>query len=115
MKPSLLTVGLALASLATGCATRASAIRSSNPIANIQILAFNDFHGAIDPPTGSIQQPPPEPLLEASDLQADSGLGDAEAVGRLGEAPPFDDGAEGSKLSRIHKQSLYGSATDTRA
>jgi 5'-nucleotidase len=53
MKPSLLTVGLALASLATGCATRASAIRSSNPIANIQILAFNDFHGAIDPPTGS--------------------------------------------------------------
>jgi len=53
MKPSLLTVGLALASLAMGCAARADVVRNTNPIANIQILAFNDFHGALEPPTGS--------------------------------------------------------------
>jgi 5'-nucleotidase len=53
MKASLLTVGLALASLAMGCAARASVDRNTNPIANVQILAFNDFHGALEPPTGS--------------------------------------------------------------
>ena len=53
MKPSLLTVGLALASLAMGCAARADVVRNTNPIANIQILAFNDFHGALEPPTHS--------------------------------------------------------------
>ena len=52
MKPTLLTVSLA-ACLAMGCAARASVGQNSNPIANIQILAFNDFHGAIEPPTGS--------------------------------------------------------------
>src|SRR4030095_16501093 len=53
MKPSLVTLGLALASVAMGCAARRSVDRNTDPIANIQILAFNDFHGAIEPPTGS--------------------------------------------------------------
>jgi len=51
MKRFLLSA--AFATLAAGCAARASVEANRNPIANIQILAFNDFHGAIEPPTGS--------------------------------------------------------------
>ena len=53
MRPVLVSAGLALATLAAGCAGRAPVDRNSHPIAQIQILAFNDFHGAIEPPTGS--------------------------------------------------------------
>jgi 5'-nucleotidase len=53
MRPVRLLVGVALATLAAGCAGRAPVDRNSNPIAHIQILAFNDFHGAIEPPSGS--------------------------------------------------------------
>ena len=53
MKPSLPAAWLALVSLVIGCAARGSVDRNGNPIANIQILAFNDFHGALEPPTGS--------------------------------------------------------------
>ncbi len=35
-------------------ARRARAVdRATSPIADIQILGFNDFHGALEPPTGS--------------------------------------------------------------
>ena len=48
----------------------------------------------------------PEPLLERPDLQADGGLGDAEPLGRLREAAPLDDRAEGGELARVHKRIL---------
>ena len=44
---------LALSSFAPACASRATVDRAASPIADIQILAFNDFHGALEPPTGA--------------------------------------------------------------
>jgi 5'-nucleotidase len=45
---------LAFALLCAGCAQRTPVAGSTNPIADIQILGFNDFHGALDPPSGAI-------------------------------------------------------------
>ena len=73
------------------------------------------LRAAVEPPTGlgrldaaarAVEQLRPEPLLERPNLQRDGRLGDAEPVGRLREAPAFDDRAEGSELTRIHKRSL---------
>ncbi|MDO8680977.1 MAG: bifunctional metallophosphatase/5'-nucleotidase [Acidobacteriota bacterium] len=36
-----------------GCASRTPANAATAAIANIQILGFNDFHGALDPPSGA--------------------------------------------------------------
>ena len=44
---------LALSIFAAGCASRAPIDRAANAIAELQILAFNDFHGALEPPTGA--------------------------------------------------------------
>ena len=49
----LAALGLACVVLASGCASRATVDRAKSPIADIQILGFNDFHGALEPPTGS--------------------------------------------------------------
>ena len=57
--------------------------------------------GRLDPPAGAVEQLRPEPLLERPDLQADRGLGDAEALRGLREAPPLDDRAERGELPRI--------------
>ena len=53
MTRPLVALGLACVALALGCASRATVDRANSPIADIQILGFNDFHGAIEPPTGS--------------------------------------------------------------
>ena len=62
--------------------------------------------GRLDAAAGAVEQLRPEPLLERAHLQRDGGLGDAETLGRLREAPPLDNGAESSKLARVHKQIL---------
>ena len=62
--------------------------------------------GRLDAPPRAVEQLQAEPLLERPDLEAHRRLGDAELLGRLGEAPPLDDGAERCKLARVHKQSL---------
>ena len=62
--------------------------------------------GRLDPAAGAIEQLRAEALLERPHLQRDSGLGDAEPLGGLREAPPFDDGAERGELARVHKRSL---------
>jgi hypothetical protein len=46
----------------------------------------------------------PQPLLERPYLQRDGRLSDAETLGRLREAAPLDDGAEGGELTRVHKE-----------
>ncbi len=53
MTRPLVALGLACVALASGCASRATVDRAKSPFADIQILGFNDFHGAIEPPTGS--------------------------------------------------------------
>jgi hypothetical protein len=50
--------------------------------------------GRLDPATGTVEELPPEALLERADLQADRRLGDPEPLGRLPEALPLDHGAE---------------------
>ena len=62
--------------------------------------------GRLDPPAGAVEQLHPEALLERAHLQRDSGLGDAQALGRLREAPPLDDGAKRRELTRVHKRML---------
>ena len=62
--------------------------------------------GRLDPAAGAVEEPLADPLLERPDLQADRGLGDAELVGGLREAPALDDRAEGSELLRVHKNTL---------
>src|SRR2546430_1321371 len=62
--------------------------------------------GGLDAPSGPVEEPLAEPLLERPDLEAHRGLGDAEARRRLREAPALDDRAESCKLPRIHKASL---------
>src|SRR5438105_1131978 len=62
--------------------------------------------GGLDAPSGAVEELRSEPLLERADLETDSRLRHAQAFGGLGEAPALDDGAEGGKLSRIHKRSL---------
>jgi len=57
----------------------------------------------LDATAGAVEQPLPEALLERADLEADRGLRDPEPLGRAGEALPLDDGAEGGKLPRVHK------------
>ena len=44
---------LACVVLGLGCGARAPVDRAKGPVADIQILGFNDFHGALEPPTGS--------------------------------------------------------------
>ena len=51
--------------------------------------------GRLDAAAGAVEQLLSEPLLERAHLQADRGLRDAEALGRLREALELDDGAEG--------------------
>ena len=63
--------------------------------------------GRLDPAAGAIEQLAPETLLERPDLQADRRLGHSQLLGRLREAPPLDDGAEGSELPRIHISQAY--------
>ena len=46
-------LSLVLAIVLPGCAQRASVARAASPVADIQILGFNDFHGALEPPTGA--------------------------------------------------------------
>ena len=44
---------LSLLVLGAGCAPRAALERAASPTADIQILGINDFHGALEPPTGA--------------------------------------------------------------
>ena len=53
MTTPLVTLALACVALGLGCASRGSVDRARSPFADIQILGFNDFHGALEPPTGS--------------------------------------------------------------
>jgi 5'-nucleotidase len=46
-------VALCVVLSVSGCASRRPADRAASPIAEIQILGFNDFHGALEPPTGA--------------------------------------------------------------
>jgi hypothetical protein len=62
--------------------------------------------GGLDPAARPVEQLTTEPLLERADLQRDGRLGDAEPLRGLREALPFDDGAECSQLTRVHKRSL---------
>jgi len=62
--------------------------------------------GRLDAAPRAVEELRPETLLERLDLKADSGLGDAEALGRLRERAPFDDGAESCELSRVDSESL---------
>ena len=62
--------------------------------------------GRLDAAAGAVEQLRAEPLLERPHLERDGGLGDAETLGRLREAAPLDDGAEGRELTGIHKQIL---------
>ena len=63
--------------------------------------------GRLDPAAGAVEQLSAEALLERADLQADGRLGHPELLRRLREAPPLDDGAEGSELPRIHISQAY--------
>ena len=60
--------------------------------------------GGLDSSARPVEELRPEPLLERADLEADRRLRYAEALGRLREALPLDHGAEGGKLTRIHKR-----------
>ncbi len=60
--------------------------------------------GRLDASARTVEQLPPEPLLERADLEADRRLRDAEPLGRLGEALPLHDRAERRELTRIHKR-----------
>ena len=62
--------------------------------------------GRLDAAARAVEQLRAEPLLERAHLQRHGGLRDAEALGRLREAAPLDDGAERCKLTRVHKQIL---------
>ena len=53
-------------------------------------------------PSRAVEEPLPQPLLEAAYLEADRRLSDSEPLRRLREAAPFDDRAERRELSRIH-------------
>ena len=61
----------------------------------------------LDPAPRAVEELPAEPLLERADLEAHSGLRDAQLLRRLREAPPLDDGAEGRQLARIHISQAY--------
>lgn len=39
--------------LVSGGAARAPGAAGRSPLVNVQLLAFNDFHGTLDPPAGS--------------------------------------------------------------
>ena len=54
----------------------------------------------------AVEQPAAEALLERAHLEADRGLGDAEALCRLREALELDDRAERGQLPRVHKHRL---------
>ena len=69
--------------------------------------------GRLDAAAGAVEQLRPEALLERPHLQRDGGLGDAEPLGGLREAPPFDDGAEGCKLARVHKRMLISGSLES--
>ncbi len=61
----------------------------------------------LDAAARAVEQPAPEPLLQRAHLEADRRLGDSEALGGLREALSLDDGAERSKLARVHKNTLF--------
>jgi 5'-nucleotidase len=46
-------LGLAWVLACAGCASRVAVTTAPAPIADIQILGFNDFHGALEPPGGA--------------------------------------------------------------
>ena len=50
---AFLRISFSCVILLPGTAQRAAVAQVINPIADIQILGFNDFHGALEPPTGS--------------------------------------------------------------
>src|SRR5205085_2290834 len=61
--------------------------------------------GGLDAPSRAVEQPLSEPLLERADLQAHRRLRDAEPFGRLREALPLDNGAEGREQDGVRRDS----------
>lgn len=53
MTKPLSALCIALSVVLPGCASRTPAPGTTTGIANVQILGFNDFHGALDPPRGA--------------------------------------------------------------
>ena len=54
------TLCVVLSLLSQGCASSTpSPVPAATGIANVQILAFNDFHGALAPPSGAHIRPGP--------------------------------------------------------
>ena len=49
----LVAIAVASVVIGSGCASRATVDGAKGPTADIQILGFNDFHGALEPPTGA--------------------------------------------------------------
>ena len=61
----------------------------------------------LDAAARAVDELRPQPLLERPHLERDGRLRHAEALRRLREAAPLDDGAERSELARVHKETLY--------
>ena len=57
----------------------------------------------LDTSPRAVEQLRPQTLLECADLERHRRLGDAEALGRLREAPPLHHRAERGELARVHK------------
>ena len=62
--------------------------------------------GRLDAAAGAVEQLRAEALLERPHLERHGRLRDAEPLGGLREAPPFDDRAERGELARVHKRIL---------
>ena len=71
--------------------------------------------GRLDAPARAVEQLRPEPLLERAHLQADRRLRHAEPLGGLRERAPLDDGAEGCKLTGVHREKRESSRRRTHA
>ena len=59
--------------------------------------------GRLDLASRTVEELRAEPLLERAHLQRDGRLGDSKPLGGLREAAALDNGAEGRKLTRVHK------------
>lgn len=64
----------------------------------------------LDAPAGTVEELPPEPLLERSHGEAHRGLRDPELLGRVREAALLHHSDEGGELARVHKRSLSSGA-----